>query len=327
MKHKGIFFISAFSFLLLLASCEKVLDVEPDDAQLVLNGVPSEGRRAFVNFSYTHFFLDTLNAHPVSGASMTLTVNGVPYSPDSIAGCNYFFPPVLQADDQLQIDIDAAGHHVKSQTYIPRPPDIRNMDVKYFESSSFNFYLAGFTLADHPDYADFYNLSVMVRDSGMRYNEWLDTVELVDTTYKTYFIVTENKITAPDVCPYIPLGGYLYSQLMFLDRNIEGEDQPVGLYIMKLVDTNEIAPFKHWYTISAETLTPARWNYLLSAATANSMTSFFAEQGQAFSNVTVDGNPGLGIFAGNARYKYTFDVDSIADTVHMPFGKWDFPVR
>ena len=302
----------------IFASCEKVLDVEAGQRQLILNGVPSEGRRAFVNFSYSHFFLDTINAQPVSGVNMTLSVNGVPYAPDSVSGCNYFFPYILQADDQLKISVDADGHHLEAQTYVPRPPAISNMNVKVFESTSFNFYLAHFNLDDHAGYDDYYCLSVNVRDSGARYNEWTAEIDTVDTVGTTYFILPAQEITSNDVCPYIPLGGYLYTQLMFLDRNIEGRNFPVDLYIMKLVDTNEIAPFKHWYTVSAETITPARWNYLLSVARSSSMTSFFAEQGRAYSNVRLDGQEGYGIFAGNARYKYTFDADTVSDTIRMP---------
>lgn len=309
---------------LLSVSCEKVLDVTPGERVLVLNGVPSEGRRAFVNFTYTHFFLDTLNAQPAGSVAMTMTVNGVPYAPDSVGGCNYFFPYTLQADDQVSVSIDADGHHLEAATYVPRPPVIENMSVKVYESPSFNFYLAHFNINDHAEYKDYYCLKVDVRDSGARYNEWTAEIDTVDTVSTTYFILPAKEITSNDVCPYIPLGGYLYSQLMFLDKNIEGRNYPVDMFIMKLVDTNEIAPFKHWYTVSAETVTPARWNYLLSVATNSSMTSIFAEQGKPYSNVTLDGEQGYGIFAGNARYKYMFDADTVSDTIRIPAAKMPY---
>ena len=316
MKH-NIIYIALVAAL--LASCEKVIDVQPGEQRLVLNGIPSAGQQAFVNFSRTHFFLDTMNAQPVDGATMTLSVNGTDYAPSSVSGCNWFFPCTLQADDQLDISIVADGHRVQASTYIPRPPQIANPKVQYYESPSFNFYLATFNLADHPGYRDLYSLKVEVRDSGARYNEWTAQVDTVDTVSATYFILPNADLTSSDVCPYIPLGGYLFTQLMFTDTRIEGEDTPVQLYIMKLVDTNEIAPFKHYYNISVETLTPDRWRYLISVAQASSMTSMFAEQGSPYTNVAVDGQPGLGIFAGNARWRYTFDADTVADTVHMQF--------
>ena len=150
------------------------------------------------------------------------------------------------------------------------------------------------------------------RDSGVRYNDWTRTYDTVDSTFTTYFLVPYNEdITSNDVCPYIPLGGYLYSSLMFTDRRIAGQQYPVHLYIMQLVDTNEVQPFKHEYTVDISSVTPARFRYILSASTQNSMTSVFAEQGQAFSNVKVDGETGLGIFAGMSRRRFTFDPDTI----------------
>ena len=321
MKRNSIFLIVFLALAGIFASCEKVLDVQPGEKQLVLNGVPSAGQQAFVNFSYTHFFLDTLNAQPVGGVSMTLNVNGVTYTPSSVSGCNYFFPYTLQPNDQVNISVDADGHHVEASTYVPRPPQISNMKVQYYESPSFNFYLASFNLADSANYRDLYNLRVEVRDSGARYNEWTGLIDTVDTVSTTYFILPDANLTASDVCPFIPLGGYLFSQLMFTDTRIDGRNMPVQLYIMKLVDTNEIAPFKHYYNISLETVATDRWRYLISVAQASSMTSIFAEQGQPYSNVSVDGKTGIGIFGGNARYRYRFDADTISDTVHLPLGK------
>ena len=308
--------------ILFMWGCEKVLDVQPGEQMLVLNGVPSAWQQVFVNFTRTHFFLDTVNAQPVPGASMTLTVNGTPYTVSNVDGCNYFFPVTPQADDTLTISVFADGHNIEASTYIPRAPQIDNMKVQYYESESFNFYLATFNLADHPSYRDLYSLRVEVRDSGARYNEWTAQIDTVDTVSATYFILPNADLTSSDVCPYIPLGGYLFSELMFTDTRIDGEDTPVQLFIMKLVDTNEIAPFKHWYNITAETLTPDRWRYLISVAQASSMTSMFAEQGSPYTNISVDGQPGLGIFAGNSRYRYTFAADTISDTIRMHMAQF-----
>lgn len=300
---------------LLVTSCEKVIDVDDSQHQPVLNGVPSCGQRAFVNFGYSHFFLDTVSILPAHGATLTLTVNGTAYTPDSLSGCNYFFPYTLQPDDQLHLTATVDGHLLEASTYVPRPPQVDGMSIQYFESSSFNFYIAHFNLDDHADYADRYALRLTVRDSGSRRNDWTHTLDTIDTVYSTYFLTTLADITHPAVSPTQPLGGYLYSQLMFLDSLIQGRNVPVDLYIIKLVDTNEIAPYKHWYTISLETLTPDRWQYLTSVAQATDMTSFFAEQGQPYTNITLDGHSGFGIFAGNARYRYTFDADTLSDTL------------
>ena len=124
MKNIKFFLLT---FALLVTSCEKILEIEndPSKAQLVLNAVPTVDRQAFVYFANTRFFLDTSNNQPVSDVSMTLTVNGVPYStPDSVVNSKYFFPYFYAEGDSLQIDVNAGGRLVHAQTYVPYLPTI-----------------------------------------------------------------------------------------------------------------------------------------------------------------------------------------------------------
>ena len=313
-RYNKIFLFFLFSPLFLyLYSCEKTVDIEdPGAHELVLNGVPTPGRRAFVYFAQTRFFLDSSNNQYVAPASMTLTVNGVPLTADSVSRCRYFFPYTLQEDDTLAIDITAVdGREVHAHTYVPRYPDVNNVTAAYFASPSFNFHLVSLRLDDRAGVNEYYNIVVTERDSGLRYDAWGDSLELVDTIAATYFLVPYNpEVTSNDVCPFIPLGGYLYSRIMFLDRNIDGQQYPLQLFIMKTVDTNERPPFKHEYMIDVESVTPARWNYMLSAASQSSMYSFFAEQGEAYGNV----EGALGIFAGSASRHYIFNPDTIGTT-------------
>ena len=309
MKRNLLILLAAVS---LLASCEKTVDVEDGaNHELVLNGVPTPDRRAFVYFAQTRFFLDSSNNQQVVPDNMVLTVNGVPMTPDSVSRCRYFFPYTLQEDDTLTIDISARGHDVHARTYVPRYPDVNNVTATYFASPSFNFHIVNLRLDDRAGVDEYYNVMVTARDSGLRYNEWGDSLELVDTVHATYFLVPNNpEVTSNDVCPFIPLGGYLYSRIMFLDRNIDGQQYPLQLYIMQTIDTNERPPFKHAYMIDVESVTPARWNYILSAASQNSMFSFFAEQGQTYGNV----EGAVGIFAGSASRHYIFNPDTISTT-------------
>ncbi len=301
-----------FASVSLLASCEKTVDVEDGAShELVLNGVPTPDRRAFVYFAQTRFFLDSSNNQQVVPDNMVLTVNGVPMTPDSVSRCRYFFPYTLQEDDTLTIDISARGHDVHARTYVPRYPDVNNVTATYFASPSFNFHIVNLRLDDRAGVDEYYNVMVTARDSGLRYNEWGDSLELVDTVHYTYFLVPYNpEVTSNDVCPFVPLGGYLYSRIMFLDRNIDGQQYPLQLYIMQTIDTNERPPFKHEYMIDVESVTPARWNYILSAASQNSMFSFFAEQGQTYGNV----EGAVGIFAGSASRHYIFNPDTVGMT-------------
>lgn len=317
MRHNRIFWIALLAWVgTTLVSCEKVLDIDDDGSarQLVLNAVPTAGQQAFVNFTYTHFFLGGDNAQPVADADLTLYVNGVPYHwnplTDSLSasGCNYFFPYTLQEDDTLAITVKADGQTVSAQTYVPKLPDVS--DVKFENYAEiFYFYLAKFALTDHADYPEYYCIKVDERDSGERYNAWKHKYDTVDTIHSTTILVPQNpKMTSLEVNPYLPTAGYnVYTRLMCTDKLLDGQTDSVRIYILRTIDTNEVAPFKHEYTLTIESVTPARFRYLLSASSASSMNSFFAEQSQPFTNVS----GGLGIFAGSAKRKYMFCPDTL----------------
>lgn len=303
--------ISYGSFL--VSSCEKTLDIEePAERDLVLNAVPAAGRQAFVHFAYTRFFLDNNNDQPVPGAIVNLTVNGIPRNLDSVVRSKYFFDRLLQEDDSLSVDIFANGRHVHAETYVPLYPVVDSVWSIYMETSTFNFAVASFVLGDHAGRKEYYNVTVTERDSGVRYNEWTGKYDTVDTVQSAMMYVPLEEITDPHVASYNPLGG----RLLFLDRNIDGVRLNVPLYIVILKDTNEVAPFKHEFSVEVESVTPARFNYILSSSSQGGMTSFFAEPGQVFSNV--DG--ALGIFAGSAKRKFAFSLDTL-DTLALPMFK------
>ncbi len=304
MKKNKII-LTAVCMVLALFSCEKTLDVEePTERELVLNAVPAAGRQAFVHFARTRFFLDDNNDQPVDGANIVLTVNGIPMIPCSTSHSKYFFNHILQEDDSLSIDIQADGHSVHAQTYVPLYPVVSNFQTLFAATETFNVVAATFTLSDHANRDEYYKINVQVRDSGVRFNEWTASYDTVDSVHSAMFTVPMRpEITSAEVSAYSMLGG----NLMFLDRLIDGQDYYVPLWIILLKDTNEVAPFKHEYTVEIESVTPARFLYILSSGSQNSLTSFFAEQGRVYTNV--DG--ALGIFAGSAKRRFTFALDTI----------------
>lgn len=314
MKYR-IQIIIFFVVAVLVGGCEKVLDIDDSGAHdmMVLNGVPQAGKRAFVNFTYTHFFLDSMGSYPVDGSTITLWRNGIALTPDSVSRSTYFFPDTLRSMDTLTIDIATPKGNVHAKTYVPPVPKAKMVGIVEWASPTFNFFMAPFTLSDSAGFADYYSITVMERDSGMRHEVWADRYRTVDTVSRTYFVLYQNgEITSNDVSPNIPLGGYFYSNLMFTDRNIDGRtDYPVNMFIPIYKDTNEVVndtqAFKHWYTITVESITPARMKYLISVAQTNSMGSYFAEQSQPYTNVT----GALGIFAGSAKWTHTFVEDTL----------------
>ena len=308
MKTKLIYILAMVG---LLTGCEKVLDIdEPSDRQLVVNAVPQADKRAFVYFASTRFFLDPSNNQPLDGATMTLYVNGTPYMPDSVANCKYFFPYTYVEGDSLELFASTGDRQAHAKTYVPLIPTFTN--VKLYDQSvghTLRYYLAYFDFQDHAGIDEYYNLRVMVRDSGIRFNEWTQNYDTVDTTHATYFMLRDNPEIRGDASYSVPMLGYLYTRNFFNDSEIDGQNYHTEISILHLIDTNEVQPFKHEYTVTLESVTYARLRYLIDVARqGGGSTSFFVEQGAVRGNV----EGALGIFAGSAKSEVTFWPDTLS---------------
>lgn len=303
---------------LLFAACEKVIDIDPlsSPSQIVLNGVPAAGQPFFAYFANTHFFLDTSNNHPVAGADMLLSVNGTEYRPTRTERCLYFFDYVAQQDDSLSIRVNAGDRTVTASTYVPRMPQISNPVAFINRDSTFNLLVINFNITDHADYDNYYRFSVTQRDSGAVYIPYFDITDTVDTTRNSIFLCLDKKLTASNAAATEALGGYLYTQLLTTDANIDGSTHNTSLLVILLRDTNEIQPYIHQYGLTVECVTPDRYKYLQFIGENSSMMSLITEPPEAYGNV--DG--ALGIFAGTA--KQTFPLITISDgqEVASPHG-------
>lgn len=311
IAHIGLLaFIFHFSFFIF--GCEKIIDIseDPSKQQLVLNAVPIAGQRAFVYFAHTRFFLDASNDQPFDEpATVTLYVNGTPYTPDSVAYCKYFFPYTYAEGDSLEVVATVGDRVAHARTYIPKTPTFSNVQlVNNAFGSTFRYYLADFDFQDHADEREYYSLAVAVRDSGVRYNEWEQRFDTVDTVHVSYFMLRSNPEITGDASYTVPMLGYLYTRNLFNDGAIDGRNYHVAMRILNLIDTNEVQPFKHEYTVSLESLTFARLRYLIDVSRQGGGFSFFAEQGQVRGNV----EGAQGIFAGCARSKIVFWPDTLA---------------
>lgn len=297
-------------FSLAFTACEKVMDFDYDNSSgvPVLNALPSLGKQLFVNYSYSHFFLDDQVSHPIPNTEMSISVNGVDIYPSGIDGCNYFFDYFLQPDDQLGISITSDSVSVSASTYVPRSPNMANVATVIDTTMTFNTAIISFDITNHPDYKEYYYFTISQRDSGVRYNSYLEVYDTVDTVFNTFFFCFDQNLTSPAVAANQPLGGYLYTSLMSQDDLIDGEAYKTAMMLILLVDTNEVEPFLHQYTLNVESVTPERYKYLQSASSSSSLTSFFGEPAPVYSNVS----GALGIFSGMAKQSFPL---SLSDTL------------
>ena len=305
--------------LVLLGGCQKVISVDPElsESQLVLNGVPSEGRQLSVYFAYSRYFLDNSNNHPVDGAEMVVDVNGQTYRPDSVVRCSYYFPYILQADDSVSVRVGVGGQLITAKTYVPRPPQVSNLKALVDTSGiigsalglgAFRLLSVSFDMQDYPSHDDYYCVSISQRDSGSRYHAYFDRYDTVDTSYLTYFVCLDKSLTSPEVAAISGMGDAFFNRLLFTDKLVEGENHGVQLLLLLLTDTTEIEPFIHQYTLHVESVTPDRMHYLTDIATATSQLQILSEPIGVYSNVA----GALGIFAGNAHLVYPLKPDTIS---------------
>ncbi len=311
MKHIVTILIAAS--LIALSSCEKVIEFDDSltSPQPVLNAILTEGNQMFVNYTYSRFFLDTNNAHPIADVDMVVTANGTDYRPVSVDGCNYFFDYVPQEDDQLSILVQSAAGTATAQTSIPRNPRI-STPYAILRDSVFRTLVINFNIDDHPDYDNYYRFTISQRDSGARYRPYREVYDTIDTTYHTIFFCFDRQLTDPTAAATQALGGYLYQQLLTTDKLIDGQNHNTTLMLIMLRDTNEVGTFLHQYSLTVESVSPERYKYLQDLETATSITQLITEPAPVYSNV----NGALGLFAGNARRTYPlYTVVNENDTV------------
>lgn len=296
--------------ILLLASCEKVIEIDPlsSQSQIVINAIPSAGQELFVNLAYSHFFLDSSNYHPIPSANMVVNINGTDYYPSRTQRCNHFFGYTLQEDDQLNIQVQADGRTITASTYVPRKPQITDLSAIKDSSSAFNVLAINFNIHDHPNYNNYYCFRITERDSGLYYHPYREIYDTIDTVYTNFFLCYDQVLTNNPMASPVMMPGYpFFGTLLTTDANFDGQTHNTTLLVMLLRDTNEIQPFIHEYELTVECVTPDRYRYIQDLAQNSGMASLITEPPAVYTNI----NGALGIFAGNA--KCTFPLLTLMD--------------
>lgn len=303
MKKQLHWVFAAVLSILFMTSCEKVIefDTSISQSELVLNAVPSAQQQLFVNFAHTHFFLDTVNGYPLQDANIVMSINGNTYHPSTQKGCNYFFDYTLQEDDSLFVTIDAGDRTITSHTTVPRIPVITNPIAQTNDTGAFHLMIVNFNIDDHPNYKDYYCISIRQRDSGSHYIPYLDRYDTIDTTYNTLFLCNDKALIDPTLAAEMSYRGFVPAdRLLSSDEKFDGRLHNTTLLLILLRDTNEVQPYIHQYTLDVETVSPDRFRYLKDIANATSMLQLLTEPPAVYSNV----QGALGIFAANARCQF-----------------------
>ena len=328
-KKSHIPLATALFALLLLHGCSKMVDFDTDEIpnQMVLNALPSEGNRMFANFSQSRFFLDTNAGAALLSPQLPLTVyNNLGtnvYTPDSVSRTNYFFPYTPVGGDSLQLVIHTGGNVVKADTKVPKALQTSGfMTVHSWDYPSqsgsdtvLNICFIQVKVADHADESNYYYIRLTERDSGLCYRKYRQEYDTIDTVYNNmYFLCTDADLVSPDVLItppvlQLPQGYSIYDRIICSDARFNGTNKAFTIMLPILVDTNEAPGYKHEFVFHVESIRPERIKYLLDVANATSLTQMFAEPTGIYSNVTVNGEQGLGLFSGFSHSKFPFTIE------------------
>lgn len=308
-------------FLLLclgLGSCEKVIDIDIDNQQLVVvNGAPSVGRELFVNISRAQYFLDTNSQHPVADVDLTLTVNGVDMSPCRVEGCNYFFDHIVQANDQISLSLNTpVTGKVTSSTVVPPKPPISDFEALLDTTGTFNLGLVTFRMDDFAGLREYYHITIAEHDSGVRYSPYREEYDTIDTVYNTQFFCATKPLNDAAVDQSMM---NFFTNLLTTDSLIDGQGCEVSLILFMLVDTNEVEGFTHRYTLTVGSVSKERFRYLQDVVQTSSVASILSEAIPMYSNIV--GSKATGVFGGVAQQKFDLNLPELPHPHHTPTRK------
>jgi len=298
MKPKHLLYIL---LCLQCLSCEEVLeyDFENSERHVVVNGLPCADSTLFVNLTYSRFFLDNQPFVPVEDATVTLSVDGAAPLDGSRNGANWSFNYVAHGGEVLTLHVSIPGRDaITAQTHVPALPDMTTPTAEIDTLQPIDAGDILFTLNDPADEQNYYYIYVHEHDSGTRWNRWEQKWDTIDTVVYAYFNCLDLQISDPSVNVTTGLFGY-FSRLMFSDSLIDGTLHDMKISLVMPKDTAE-HPLQREYTLVVESLSPEAFRYHKDLIATQSITQYFAEPSQVYSNI----QGALGIFAGIAKRSY-----------------------
>ncbi len=283
---------------LALTACEEVMEFNIDEGEraIVVNALPCADSTLFVNITYSRFFLDNTQFHPVSDADVKIDINGTLTPCSHYADGNYFFAHTLAGGDTLTLHANIDGHDaIVGGTRVPHLPNMLDFKAQIDTTQPITAGELTFKLVDDATQQNYYYIYVCERDSGTRWNRWELKWDTIDTVSHAYFNCMDLQITAPEVNSSEGFLGY-FNTLLFTDSLINGEQHDMLISIMIPKDTAE-HPIQRDYTLVVQSLSVEAYRYRKDVLKANGMEQYFAEPSPIYSNL----RGALGILGGMSQ--------------------------
>lgn len=322
MKH--CISIIAAAFILLFASCEKIIDFNGSQTKplLVVNGIQRQGEPARVTVSHSQFFLSNDDDYSVSNAVVKLYINGqyietlqhtvdtLTYSWSDETSDVYFGTRVLEAGDSVRFEVSAPDFEpVKTGTIIPDVPFVVSFDTSRTETETVSEYYSFTDIDENGDscYITWTGDTIWPNDiSGgrfyfnLRFNDKADELNYYNlsiingflTTYSDDFVFASSYLD-PFEQIGSALGGetnyyYLRESNPFSDTYFNGKEYNLSFY-----DYNYTFLYEPSITFEAS-LSSVDYNYYQYIRTylqsedndgMGSLVGMFSEPTQVYSNV------------------------------------------
>lgn len=287
----------AVAVSLLTVACKKEILFSGDEGKqyVVVMAQLEPDSAVVVNLSYSRFFLEDKDPLRINDATMRLWVNGVQYSPATVADGDYCFAVAPAAGDSVWFEAEVPGHGMLSgSTRVVTYPQIDNVIVTTTTGYDFwrmmDLQYIQFDLTDPSASKDYYRFAVIEHDVRPEVND----EPAVDTTYWSYFLYMGLKEVG-DTARQDIFSATMASSVIISDSECSGMTRSVGLMSTPIVDTLGLTTHDYWVYVTV--YSPEMFKFRRSASMASSSYSMFAEPMQVYTNIKGDG---IGVFASKS---------------------------
>ncbi|MBQ9638521.1 MAG: DUF4249 domain-containing protein [Bacteroidales bacterium] len=326
----SLFHFCSFAILVIacltFAACETPLDMDMErTASLtVVSAMPQADTALCVRLTKSRYFLSRDGIEPITGAQVSLSLNGAPCTPTVDTSGYYHFSDVPQGGDTIALRISTAGQEpIQASTRIPTTPVVQLISIESEYDPSKDTVTRydddGYTTISPQDYdvdirfriadpkeENYYKVTVGYtachnqtiyypqpkRDTIICQNEPLANIKCSDPAIRTLPSVIDM-IDEED-------GSFFGQTLFFTDQTFAGKNHEMKVSLsIEYYEFQGHDPREIPLVLSVYSLTRDQFLYERTvAANVSSITSLFSEPVQLHFNIKQDGC--VGILGGSA---------------------------
>ena len=287
---------------LMLAACEKQLDIDVDDLEpiVVVNSICKPGSAVQMSVTWSrpilgfHSYSQEYGFTTVEGATAELTVNGSERYTATTTDSLLVFPYIAQAYDSLQVEVHVPDYGtLKASTRVPLPPSVGEVTPRVDTAANNEvIYNLRIPLSDPAGQRNYYSIRIvnyMYSHAEFDGDSNLVNYSHVDSS-DMWFNCSDPLVVSTEVTDLLEgmetAADFSGEEMYFDDSRIDGTthnidvsysiyfyDMPEDLAIYARVHVNALSREEYLYRVSAEN------------AYYDELSGLFSEPGVVYSNV------------------------------------------